>query len=68
MKTPTKQIPSDCKYYRKRNFFEWLMNDFPPCMCPNKESGMCIWKSNSRVDCPDYQPKDKRDEQERDKG
>ena len=62
--TPTEQTPSDpreCKYYGKRNFFEWLMDGFPHCKCPNKESGICIWKKNFRVNCPYYQPQEKKD-------
>lgn len=58
---PTEQRLSECKHYGKRNFFEWLMDDFPHCKCPNKESGICIWKSDSRANCPDYEPKEKKD-------
>ncbi len=59
--TPTDrpQKPRECEHYGKRNFFEWLMDGFPHCKCPNKESGICIWKRNFRINCPKFTPKTK---------
>lgn len=55
--TPTKQPPSECRHFGKRNFFEWLMDDFPHCKFPGKESGICIWKRKTLMNCPYYEPK-----------
>lgn len=54
--TQTDQRPQECKLYRKRNFLEWLMDDFPHCDCPDKESGICIY-GKEKPHCPDFTPK-----------
>lgn len=51
--------PNECRHYGKRNFFEWLMNDFPHCKSPKKESGICICPRSDREDCPFYEPKER---------
>jgi hypothetical protein len=60
MKGATKKQPSECKFYKGRNFFMWLMDDFPQCSNPDKLSGICIFK-NCFTHCPYYEPKEKKE-------
>lgn len=58
--TPTKQRPQKCVHYRKLNFFEGFVEDFPHCDCPGNASRYCIY-GKRKYECPDFSPKTEKD-------
>lgn len=61
--TPTNQIPSECKHF----YAGWLCNERKKKSRRYSYERPCILICD-RDTCPDYEPKEKKDEQERHKG